>query len=420
MRALKQERMRMSGLNRSKAFMCFIAALLVSLPATALQAQALGITPGRSTIDFSPGLQKDITFTITSTEHKAFNAYIYKEGDLADYIYLDKTLVEFTEADDSKTFTFRVKLPEKIDTPGDHWGRVVVMELPSGWTAPEGETKVVATVAVMHQVKVNVPYPGKFAQLDMSVQEAVPGEPVKFFVKMYNLGKDDIAAAQASIDILGPTNEVIATVETKPSPIKSMERGELMAVWDADTNPGMYHASATVRYDGEVGKTEKNFYVGNMLIEVTDISVKDFRLGGVAKFDIQTESKWNQEIKDVYAQMVISDSKDNKVADIKSSSMDMQPLEKAHLYTYWDTEGVVEGDYNAKLSLHYGDRVTEKEIKTKVGLADIRMDFSSGTSGAVTGGTDILSQAPIIILVVVLIAINLAWFLYFRSRRKGK
>jgi hypothetical protein len=408
----------MSGQSKSKAVACLIAALIVALPATALQAHALGVTPGRSTIDFSPSLAKDITFTITNTDHRSFNAYIYKEGDLADYISFEKSIVEFSESDNSKSFTFSVRLPERIDTPGDHWGKVVVMELPAGWTAPEGETSVVATVAVMHQLRVKVPYPGKFVQLDISVQEAVPGEPVNFFVKMYNLGQEDIASAQASIDILGPTNEVIATIETSPASIRSMEKGELMAVWQAETNPGMYHASATVRYDGEVGKTEKNFYVGNMLVEVIDIMVKDFNLGGVAKFDILTESKWNQEIKDVYAQMVIIDSADNKVADFKSASMDMQPLEKAHLYAYWDTEGVTEGDYVAKLALHYGGRVTEREIKTRVGLESIRMDFAGGSAGAVTGGTDLLSQAPIIVLVTVLVAINLAWFLYFRKRKK--
>lgn len=410
----------MSGQSNSKALACIIAALVVALPAVALQAQALGVTPGRSTVDFSPGLEKEVTFTITNTDHRSFNAYIYKEGDLADYIVLDKNIVEFSDTDNSKSYTFRVKLPGRIDTPGDHWAKVVVMELPAGWTAPEGETRVIATVAVMHQLRVKVPYPGKFLQLDMSVQEAVPGEPVRLFVKMYNLGQEDIASASASIDILGPTNDVIATIETEPAAIKSMARGELLAVWNAETNPGMYHTSATVRYDGETGKVEKNFYVGNMLVDVVDISVKDFRLGGVAKFDILAESKWNQEINDVYAQMVISDSEDNKVADFKSASMDMQPLEKAHLYAYWDTEGVSEGDYVARLALHYGERVTEREVKTKVGLESIRMDFSGGSAGAVTGGgADMLSQAPIITLVAVLIAINLAWFLYFR-KRKGK
>jgi hypothetical protein len=396
------------------ALVLIVALAMVSM--SACNVHALGVTPGRSTIDFEPGMQKDITFTITNNEHRDFNAYIYTEGELAKYITFGEEIIEFKSSDNSKELSYHVSLPDRIDEPGDHWGKIVVMELPAGWEAPEGETRIIATVAVMHQIRLKVPYPGKFLQLDMTIQEATPGEDARFFVKMYNLGKQDVLNAVATIDILGPTNEVIETIEVGPVAVKSMQKGELLGTWESDVNPGLYHAAATVRYDDEVGKVEKNFYVGNMLVDVLDISVKDFRLGGVAKFDIYTESKWNLPIEDVYARMVIMDKSDNTVADFKSASLNMEPFEKAHIYAYWDTEGVSEGEYLAKLNLHYGDRVTEREIGTYVGLTDIRMDL--GGAGAVTGDVDILEQYPIIILVAVLVAINLGWFFYFRKRRK--
>ncbi|MCK4714561.1 MAG: hypothetical protein KAT35_03225, partial [Candidatus Aenigmarchaeota archaeon] len=252
-------------------------------------ADALGVTPGRSTIDFKPGLEMTKSFTITNNEHKQFNAYIYVEDSLRDYITFDNEIIAFSESDSSKAFTYTIKLPERLIPPGDHWGKIVVMELPADffsadgitdasltamgerpvglieYEGDEGKSQIAATVAVIHQVRVKVPYPGKYLQLDMSVQEAVPDAPVSFFVKLYNLGKEDLARVTASIDILGPTNEVIATLEAGPASVKSMAKGELLVVWKADVNPGMYHAAATVRYDGEVGKTEKTFYVGNML-----------------------------------------------------------------------------------------------------------------------------------------------------------
>lgn len=389
----------------------------MSVLCSAGSADALGVTPGRSTIDFSPGASVENTFTITNNDHREFNAYIYVEDELGKYIQIDDEIISFKASDNSKTVKYIINLPERIDTPGDHWGKIVVMELPAGWEAPEGETRIVATVAVMHQVRVKVPYPGKFIQLDMSVQETVPGEPVKFFVKMFNLGTEDIAKASATIDIIGPTNEVIGRIDTESASLKSMEKGELIGIWESDTNSGMYHAKATLRYDGEVGVFEKNFYVGNMLVEIIDITVKDFSLGSVAKFDMLAESKWNQQITNVYAHITITDNNDNKVADFKSSSLDMEPLEKAHLLAYWDTEGVMEGDYTAKLALHYGDRVTEKEINTRVGLNSIKMDFVGSGAGAVTSQGDILEQYPIILLVSVLVAINFGWFFYFRKRK---
>jgi hypothetical protein len=255
-------------------------------------------------------------------------------------------------------------------------------------------------------------------QIDLLVQEAVPNESVKFFIKLYNLGTEDIAKAQATIDIYGPTNEVIARIQTEPSAIRSMAKGELIALWKANVNPGMYHAVATVRYDGEVGTSEKTFYVGNMLIDILDVSVKDFSLGGIAKFDILAESKWNQPVSDVFAHMIINDEGDNKIADFKSASTEMEPFETAHLYAYWDTESVQEGDYLGQLSVHYAGRTTDREIKTKVGLNSIRTEIIGVSVGAVTFEEGVLGQYPIYILVIILVAINFAWFMYFRKRRR--
>ncbi|MBN2330684.1 MAG: hypothetical protein JXC85_02615 [Candidatus Aenigmarchaeota archaeon] len=406
---------RSDGMMNAKLILAVMLALLAFSGSAGL-ASALGVTPGRTTVDFEPGLEKKLSFTITNNEHKKFDAYIYIEGDLSEYITLDRDILSFEETDNSKGVEYTVRLPERIDTPGDHWAKIITLELPKGFSESEGNMQVTGTVAVIHQLRVKVPYPGRYVQLDLLVQDAPPNESVRFFVKLYNLGKEDIASARATIQILGPTNEVIDTIETGSTAIKSMERGELTAAWKADANPGMYHAAVTVRYDGEIGKVEKNFYVGNMLIEVLGVSVKDFRLGGVAKFDIQAESMWNQPIEDVYAQMVISDASDNKVADFKSASTDVAPYERTHLYAYWDTEGVNEGDYVARLTLNYAGRTVERELKTKVGLESIITEIVGVSVGAVTGEGSATDQSMIMILVVALISINLAWFMYFRKR----
>jgi hypothetical protein len=403
----------MSRQSRSRLAILFAMIMVFMLSAGSVH--AIGVTPGRSTIDFEPGAEVRKTITINNNEHKSFNAYVYAEGELSEYFTFDNEILVFRESDNSRQVTYTLKLPEELVPPGDHWGRIVIMELPETETGTSsGDTKILATVAVVHQVRIKVPYPGTFLQLDMTVQEAVPGEDVKFFVKVFNLGTEDVSEVTASIDILGPTNQVIDTIETDSISLKSMQKGELVGVWEADVNPGLYHATAIVRYDGEAGRVDKTFYVGNMIVDILDISVKDFTLGSVAKFDIYTESKWNQEIENVYAHMIIWDEFGNEVADFKSASLDMQPFEKAHLYAYWDTEGIREGEYTARLSIHYAGRTTEREIRTSVGLNSINIDFAG--AGAVTHEEGILEQYPIIILVVVLIAINLGWFIYFRKR----
>ena len=117
-----------------------------------------------------------------------------------------------------------------------------------------------------------------------------------FIIPVLSLGEENINKASATIDILGPTNEKLATVKTDEKAVESKNRRDLTAKWKADVNPGVYHAVAVVNYDGKLVRVEKNFGVGNLLIDVVDVKVKNFKLGGIAKFEISLENKWNQKI----------------------------------------------------------------------------------------------------------------------------
>jgi len=136
----------------------------------------------------------------------------------------------------------------------------------------------------------------------------------------------------------------------------------------------------------------------------------------VAKFNILVESKWNKKIENVYAEMVIKDAAGNTVANVKSASVDIEPLQKETLLAYWDTEGVEKGVYDANLVLHYASRTTEKKLKTYIELESIKTEILGVTAKAIRReegvGYDILTP-----LVIVLIMINLGWFFYFRRRK---
>ncbi len=395
-------------------------ALVAVFSCAAANAAAIGLTPGRTTIDFEPNMEKTVTFTIINNEHKNFNALVYAEGDLKDYVALGKNIVEFKETDNTKEFSYAVKLPDKIDKPGDHWAKIIVMEMPPGTEAEKLEGQfVIATTAVVHQLRVKVPYPGKYADLDMVVQEAEPGQTATFFVKLYNLGTEDIYKAFATIDILGPTNEKIAMLESDEIALESKKGGELIIPWKADVNPGTYHAVATVNYDGKIGTVEKNFGIGALRIEVVDVQVRNFVLGGIAKFEINVENKWNQKVDGVYAEVVMSDQKGDTVASFKSASVDVDALQRSTLYAYWDTQGIEKGAYEAKLVLHYAGKTSEKVMKTYVELESIETDIVGLTAKVITSkggvgpGTEILVP-----LVLILVFINAGWFFYFRRRKK--
>jgi hypothetical protein len=409
----------MSGQNRLRCVALVLAALVV-FGMGAANAKAIGLTPGRTTIDFEPGAEKTITFTIINNEHKEFNALVYVEGDMKEAVAIDKNIVEFKETDNSKEFQFRFRTPDKVDKPGEYWTKVVVMEMPAGMEAEKLEGQVViATTAVIHQVKVKVPYPGKYVDLELAINEAEPDGTAMFFVKIMNLGTEKVYKAFATLDILGPTNEKIDTLESEAIAVESKNTGELIIPWVVNVNPGIYHAVVTVNYDGQVAKIEKNFGVGALRIEVLDVKVRNFVLGEIAKFEIEVENKWNQRIENVFAEMIINNEKGDHVASPKSASIDVESLQRATLYAYWDTQGIEKGVYDVKMILHYADKTAEKMLKTNVQLESIETEFVGVTARAITAKGGAGPGADYLVpLVLILIMINAGWFFYFRRKKK--
>ena len=381
------------------------------------EVNAIGITPGRTTINFEPNLKKDIKFTIINSEHKDMKVVLSVEGELANYITLHNVLVEFNANEESKSFIYTVSLPSSLEKPGVNEANIIAMELPVD--ANEEGAFVGATAAVATQLHVNVPYPGKYLEIDLKVEEAQQNEPVTFHIPVMNFGEENILHAIASIDILGANNEKIVTIESEDKSINAREKDEFVISWSADVNPGAYHAIVVVRYDGKIARIEKNFNVGNLMIDVNSITVNNFRLGGIAKFNILVESKWNELIKDVYGQMLINNEDGDNIADFKTASVDVDAFARQDMIAYWDTEGIKEGTYSGKIILHYMGRTTERELETKIGLDSIETSIL-GTGRLIKAGQKegIKTNALLIALVVVLIIVNIGWFVYLRKKKK--
>jgi len=376
---------------------------------------AIGISPGKTTLDFSPNSQQEISFKVLNNEKKDMDVLLYVgQSELSSIVILYDSIVSFKSEEESKEFKYAVKFPSTIEEPGDHEMQVIALEIPKG---SSGNNFVGATAAVATVLNVRVPYPGKYAKIDLAVSDSKIGEDMTFVVPTWNLGTDDIINAQASIDILGPTNEKIVTLNTEKKGIKSKSKTELVAKWNADVNAGKYFAVATLTYDGKTARAEKIFALGDLFIDIVDISVKDFNLGEVAKFNILIENKWNDVVTNVVPEIKISDKDGNEVASFKGAGIDVDALSKAELNAYWDTEGVKEGVYDGRAILHYSGKTTEKQLKTDVSLNGIKVSFLGQTAQAVkSGGSG--RNSILVTLVIILIIINIGWFIYIKRIKR--
>ena len=76
----------------------------------AKDAIALGISPGKKTIDFEPKLRKDVTLTIFNTEHRDFRAVILTRGEIGNYIQLSQNSIEISRWHKKASHHFKIIL----------------------------------------------------------------------------------------------------------------------------------------------------------------------------------------------------------------------------------------------------------------------------------------------------------------------
>jgi len=375
---------------------------------------AIAISPGRTTLEFRPGLEEEVGFSIANSEGKEVNLVIAAQGELEDSVFIEEKSVKILPGEDMKRVSYNVRLPQELN-PGVHTAEVVVLQLPEAGSL--GETFIGAAVAVITQLHVNVPYPGKYAEADLNILAPDSEGKMQFVIPVYNRGEFDLVSVRATIDIYTSLNEKVATIETDRVGIVSDLRKDLVAVWDARAASGAYKAVVTVIYDESTLEVEKDFNVGLRKLRLENIEVNDFSLGDIAKFEVLVANEWGENVEGVYAEMEIYNERGGMIADFKSPTYDISSLEKILMTAFWDTKGVREETYDSTLFLRYGDSAEQQDLQLDVRDDEILI-VGFGYNISPTGGESGLVKV-LIGLVVVLVLANVSWFVYLRKRLKG-
>lgn len=396
-------------MNHKLSLIIGISILMIIV--STINISAIGITPGRTTIEYEEGAEQEVSFSVLNDEHKNLQVLLMVQGELNDSVELFDGLVEFMPSEESKQFKYKIKMPSRISKePGAHMAEVVAMEIPK---AGVGGTYVGATVAVISQIYVNVPCPGKCIEADLNVMDAESNETATFIVPITNKGSLGIGEVRAIIDLYTSLNEKIGTLNTDYYPLDPGKRTELTAKWQANVPPGNYLAKVTVFYDGQSKSFDKEFAVGSQMLTIESILVNNFQLGEIAKLQILVENRFNQDLKSVYANLLVYNKQDSIMADVKSAAEDVPALAKKELIAYWDTVGVQEGEYNGKLMVVYGKKSADKNLVLKVSEGSLDI---TGVGYAIRprGTKGINITTVLIVLVIILLVLNLAWFVFFR------
>ncbi len=381
-----------------------------------MSVQALGVTPARKIVDYDNGLDYSGQFTVKNVGGNPTTVTVDLSGDLVRYVSVDKVLINFNKGETEKTVNYHAQIPNDVGKPGDNDITFVLTEIPFG---AESGTYLGARLSLSTALRVRIPHPGKYVDASLSVLDGDAGGNVILIVPIYNLGTDALQDVHAVIEVKGPTNELVEVLETTSVLLKAGERKELRVVWNAQVNPGNYYGNVVVYYDNEIAETGGAFSVGGTKIDLRSIEVSSFELGGIAKFEILVRNLWNEDVNDVRAEVLIYNLNGDLIGTLKTANEELKANSDGVLLGYWDTKGVEVGEYKTKIFLSYGDKTIERDVETVIKPDGIKATVRSTGRAVALSGLDYTFNSVFMIGLVVLIIINICWFVYF-SRRKNK
>jgi len=307
----------------------------------------IGISPGLYEVDFQPNLKQTFRFEVIGDTNMKF--VVVPEGNLADYVKIEpKSLSK------PGFISVTLSLPEKIDTPGQNILYINAKQQFYG----KGGISLLGNIKGI--IRVKVPYPEEYATVSLSIKNTNVGQPSPFKIMVNNLGKNAISA-KISLNIYNSNNKSVTSIPLGVKNIESLKSENIESQLDtSDLAPGFYRAEAVVKYGDKFARDNQNLRLGELYINITKHS-NDFIRNQINKFDVEIESLWNDPIQNVYAEVSIL----NYTINFKTPSANLEGFEKTTLSSHFDTTGILEDEFKAKIKIVYKDKITEKIVNLR-------------------------------------------------------
>ncbi|NOZ80468.1 MAG: hypothetical protein GXP63_02250 [DPANN group archaeon] len=404
----------MNKMNRHIRQGIILLGLLLVLVQSVL---AMGIVPSSREIIFQPSKAETVKVKIINNDGFPYDALIYVDGPLKPYITLHDELISFGEGETEKIISYTLNMPASMKQQGQIDSEIIVRQIPKRSSA--SGSRVTASIAVSHKVKLKVPFTGKYAEAKLFVGNFKEGKPSNFAVEVTNLGTEDLLSVNVLIDIYGPLNNKLAALRSDEVSIASKGTRVISVPWTPKLGSGIYHARATVVYDEKNAEDEKSFTIGEPTVSVDSISVDNFKLGGIAKFAIAISSNWNLPIDEIFAKTTVKDSSGKIHSQYKTATTYMDPFGKQVIDAFWDTSKVLAGTYLMEIDLTYLQKTSRKVFNIFVDNDRISTSPTGQVTGKAEGKSSPILQATYILMFLVFGLIIFNVFMFRRLKRKS-
>jgi len=363
----------------------FCAVFLI-LNSKNISASSLGLTPAIIDQNFEPNGKFLASFSVLGASEDQ-KLSVFAEGDFSEYVTFDKT--NFTGLN---TFTAYIDLPAQTTKYGKNKLYIKVREV---FDIDEGGIGTKLEIGAL--IIIRVPYPGKYAEIrSFEINSVNENESVIFISKVENMGSQDIIA-NVSVDIFSE-EQLIESIFLGSKEIKF--RGtKTFAGATKGYRAGVYNATAIVDYGGAVKyKYNKQFKVGGLFVDIINWTSEIIQ-GKISEFEIEIESKWNNDIENVYAGVNIS--KKGGFGDFfKTPSVKLGRWETSKLAGFVNAEKLEPGEYEANITLFYEGKTTEKIVNVEIVKGELNTTIIKYVVFAVIGVLVILIIITIIVVLL--------------------
>ena len=306
---------------------------------------ALGIRPVKS--EAGSMQTYDGKFKVVNNDHKEMRARIYVEGDLKDYIELRQTEIEFTSSEEMKEVGFTLRVPERTLPPGRAEGRIIVEE--QLYSAPTSDGYVAANLKMTHKVYLDVPYPEKYIEVDIEVEEKE--ESVDLIATVKNLGTDDLDEVKPKLEIFSG-EERIASYEHPPEQLDVREEHSFRNYIEKEKlGEGEFKVLSSIEYEEYTLELIEAFMIGEPIIKLLNYD-KYFEVGRINEIALELKSEWNTLISNIHAQILVFKN-GKEVFNTKTTSFDLEPYEEKKVLAHLDARNLEVGDYDVNVLLDY-------------------------------------------------------------------
>lgn len=392
----------------------FLSFIVLSIPI----ATAIGVSPAKYELDFVPGHELDLSFSVRNSLDHEVPISISLSGRFADNATLSQEQIS-VPARNHEEFDLNLALPESVDKPGKNILKVNIVE-------DVDSSGISARTGVRAIVVVHVPYPGRYAEITSfkvggekgGVNE---GQNASMEFSVINRGKEALAGTEAEMTL---SQDGEAVLEESFGDI-SMAPGEThtgSARLDTSSLPaGAYDARLDYHYDDVTRTSEHRFLVGYLDVDLSkhpEVVEKQ----GIVKFPIRVSNKWGSAV-EVSGHVEVGGQRTDE-----SSAVRLDAFEQRGLTTYLDTNAMDFGLHEGEVVLRF-ERVGKsddaddplnkehtKRVPVTFNLTEPR-EAVEESPGFISEG----SLLPVVIVVlVILLLVNGFFMVRALASRRGK